>query len=104
MQCLFLLRAGNACYCEVVSDHREHWRALLSSWVCRNAWEELCPRYRGLIKKAGDPPQPLFDHSETVHTQQNRRLSGDSAGSPVKSKGLSRRGGTRLLRDLSLLH
>lgn len=68
MQCLFLLRAGNACYCEVVSDHREHWRALLSSWVCRNAWEELCPRYRGLIKKAGDPPQPLFDHSETVHT------------------------------------
>lgn len=75
MQCLFLLRAGNACHCEAVTDKKKHGRPLFSSWVCRNAWEELCPHYRGLIKAAGNPPQPLFDPSETLHTSRIGHLN-----------------------------
>ena len=46
MQCLFLLRTGKACYCEVLVDRYGDGRQLPSSWVCKNAWKALCPYYQ----------------------------------------------------------
>ena len=67
MQCPFLLQAGEACYCEVLADHWEDWLRLRSSWVCRNAWAELCLHFEDVMKQADHPSQPLIDDRETIH-------------------------------------
>jgi len=46
MQCVFLLRTGKVCYCEVLVDRYGDRRELPSSWVCKNAWKDLCPYYQ----------------------------------------------------------
>jgi len=67
MQCPFLLHAGKACYCEVLADRCQDWLRLWSSWVCKNAWEELCPRFKDVMKEAADSPQRLIDDRGSIH-------------------------------------
>jgi hypothetical protein len=46
MQCVFLFRKGKVCCCEVLVDGYGEKREPPSSWVCKNAWKDLCPYYQ----------------------------------------------------------
>lgn len=70
MQCPFLLQAGKVCYCEALADRREDWLRLWSSWARKNAWEELCPLFKDVMKQAGNSPQPLIDDKGSIHPSQ----------------------------------
>jgi len=61
MQCVFLLRAGKACHCEVLADRYGEERRLSSSRVCENAWESLCPLYQDAMDTGNERADKVAD-------------------------------------------
>ena len=70
MQCPFLLQPGEAFYCEVLADRCGDWLRLCSSWVCRHAWEERCPRFRDVMREVDIPAQEFIDDRGCLHPSQ----------------------------------
>ena len=67
MQCVFLLRTGNACQCEVLADRYGEERRLSSSWVCENAWESLCPHYQDAMDTGERRADNVADEIPRLH-------------------------------------
>jgi hypothetical protein len=67
MQCVFLLRTGKACYCEVLADRYGDGRQLPSSWVCKNAWEALCTHYQDAVDEEAKPAERVVDEMSGLH-------------------------------------
>ena len=67
MQCVFLLRKGKVCHCEVLADQYGVERRIPSSWICENAWESLCPLYQDATDKGKERADDLADEMPRLH-------------------------------------
>ena len=75
MQCVFLLRTGEACYCEVLADRYGDGRQLPSSWVCKNTWETHCPYFQDAMDEKGKPVQRVVDEIPGLHPSRIGHLN-----------------------------
>jgi hypothetical protein len=67
MQCVFLVRTGKACYCEVLADRYGDGRDLQSSRMCKNSWEALCPHFQDAMDEEAKCVGSPFDEVSSLH-------------------------------------
>jgi len=75
MHCVFSLRRGKACYCEVLADRYGDARELPSSWVCKNAWEALCPCFQDAMDEGAKSVEGVFDEVSALHPSRICRFN-----------------------------
>jgi hypothetical protein len=67
MQCVFFVRTGTACYCEVLADRYGDVRQLPSSWVCKKSWETRCPYFQDAMDERVEPNERAAQEMWGLH-------------------------------------